>query len=90
MGQALIRNIDDALLDEYREAAARNNRSLEAELREALRRAKPITPKRREELLTIADKIAAMTPEGVEQIPAELLIREARDGNPYGNDDHKA
>ncbi|MEY4270875.1 MAG: hypothetical protein RLZZ58_2091, partial [Pseudomonadota bacterium] len=39
MAQALIRNIDDALLADYREAAARNQRSLEAELREALKRA---------------------------------------------------
>lgn len=80
MGQALIRNLDDELLAEYREAAARNQRSLEAELRDALKRAKPITPKRKEELLDIASKIRAMTPKGVTQTPSEQLVREDRDG----------
>ncbi|MGZ8307970.1 MAG: FitA-like ribbon-helix-helix domain-containing protein, partial [Allosphingosinicella sp.] len=45
MAQALIRNIDDDLLADYREAAEANKRSLEAELREALRRARPLSPK---------------------------------------------
>ena len=80
MGQALIRNLDDALLSDYREAAARNQRSLEAELRDALRRARPITPKRKGELLDLAARIRAMTPAGVAQTPAEQLVREDRDG----------
>jgi antitoxin FitA len=80
MGQALIRNLDDELLADYREAAARNQRSLEAELREALKRARPITPKRKEELLELAMRIRAMTPKGVKQTPSEQLIREDRDG----------
>ena len=80
MGQALIRNLDDELLADYREAAARNRRSLEAELREALKRAKPITPKRKEELLARLSEIRAMTPEGVKQTSAEQLVREDRDG----------
>jgi antitoxin FitA len=80
MGQALIRNLDDALLDDYREAAERNARSLEAELREALRVARPISRKRREELLEISRRIRAMTPKGVKQTPSEVLVREDRDG----------
>ena len=36
MAQALIRNIDDKVLDAYRSRAAENGRSLEAELRETL------------------------------------------------------
>ncbi len=80
MGQALIRNIDDALLADYKQAAIRNQRSLEAELREALGRAKPMTPKRKEELLKRLAEIRAMTPKDVKQTPAEQLVREDRDG----------
>ena len=80
MGQALIRNIDDDLLADYRAAAADNQRSLEAELREALKRAKPITPMRKDELLARLAEIRAMTPKGVAQTPSEQLVRDDRDG----------
>ncbi|HEV2866159.1 MAG TPA: hypothetical protein VGX37_06555 [Allosphingosinicella sp.] len=79
MGQALIRNLDDDLLEAYREAARTNGRSLEAELREALRVMRPITGRRRAELLAQVDRIQAMTPD-VPQTPSEVLIREDRDG----------
>ena len=36
MGQVLIRNLDDALIADFRRVAKANGRSLEAELREAL------------------------------------------------------
>jgi plasmid stability protein len=81
MGQALIRNIDDALLSDYREAAVSNQRSLEAELRDALARARPVTPKRREELLDKLAEIRAMTPAGVKQTRSEVLVRQDRDRN---------
>ena len=80
MGQVLIRNLDDELLADYREAAKRNDRSLEAELRDALRVLRPKSPKRREELLEISRRIRAMTPTGVIQTPSEILVREDRDG----------
>jgi antitoxin FitA len=79
MGQVLIRNLDDALLADYREAAQRNQRSLEAELREALGRARPVSEERREELLDLSKRIRAMTP-GVQQTPGWVLIRQDRDG----------
>ncbi len=79
MAQALIRNIDDELLDDYRDAAKRNGRSLEAELREALRVMQPMTPRRRSALLEEARRIRAMTPD-VPQTPSEQLIRDDRDG----------
>jgi plasmid stability protein len=79
MAQALIRNIDDDLLADYRDAARRNGRSLEAELREALRVMRPMTPKRRDELLRELGEIRALTPD-VPQTPAEQLVREDRDG----------
>jgi len=80
MGQVLIRNLDDELLADYRAAAKRNARSLEAELRAALMLAKPLSPRRRDELLAISDALRAMTPKGVKQTPAEILVREDRDG----------
>ncbi len=79
MAQALIRNIDDELLADYREAAEANKRSLEAELRDALQRAKPVPPSKQRQLREEAARIRAMTP-GVSQTPSELLIRELRDG----------
>jgi plasmid stability protein len=80
MGQVLIRNLDDDLLADYREAAERNRRSLEAELRDALRVARPVSSRRKDELVEISRRIRAMTPKGVRQTPAELLVREDRDG----------
>ncbi len=80
MGQALIRNLDDDLLADYREAALRNQRSLEAELRETLKMVRPANKKRVEELLDISRRIRAMTPKNVKQTPSEILVREDRDG----------
>jgi plasmid stability protein len=79
MGQALIRNLDDALLADYREAAAANKRSLEAELREALQLARPLGAKKRREALAEFERIRLMTPPGVAQTPSEALVREDRD-----------
>lgn len=80
MAQALIRNIDDDLLEDYRESARQNGRSLEAELREALRRAKPMAPRKRDELAELSRRLRAMTPGNVPQTPSEQLIREDREG----------
>jgi antitoxin FitA len=80
MGQALIRNLDEAVLSDYREAAQQNQRSLEAELRAALVRAKPMTASKRQDVLKRLAIIRGMTPAGVPQTPAEQLVREDRDG----------
>jgi antitoxin FitA len=80
MGQILIRNLEDDVLSDYREAAERNSRSLESEVREALRASRPISVRRREELLDISRRVRAMTPKHVAQTPAEQLVREDRDG----------
>lgn len=79
MGQVLIRNLEERLLDDYRTAAKESGRSLEAMLREALRVMRPITRQRREELIEEARRIRAMTP-NVPQTPSEQLVREDRDG----------
>lgn len=80
MAQALIRRLEDALLDDYREAARRNRRSLEAELRAALQRARPISAVRRKALIEHSMRLRAMTPPDVAQTPSEQLIREDREG----------
>lgn len=80
MGQVLIRNLDDAVLADYREAAARNQRSLEAELREALQRGRPMSAARRDEALRQLAAIRAMTPDAV-QTPVEEMLREDREGS---------
>lgn len=78
MGQVLIRNLDDEVIAAYREAAARNQRSLEAELREALTRRKPRSSVDVEEIKRRFAEIRAMTP-NVPQTPSEVLVREMRD-----------
>ncbi|HJQ16664.1 MAG TPA: hypothetical protein VJ859_06650 [Allosphingosinicella sp.] len=77
MGQVLIRNLDDDLLADYREAAKRHHRSLEAELRDVLRSARPLSPQRRDEALARLAVIRAMTPDRY-QTPSEDLVREDR------------
>jgi plasmid stability protein len=80
MGQILIRNLDDEMIADYREAAKRHNRSLEAELRLVLQQLRPRKPLDKDELLAKLAEIRAMTPKGVKQTPAEELVREDRDG----------
>jgi len=79
MKQVLIRNLDDDLIDDYRRRAKRNGRSLEAELREALRIMRPKSAKRGAELLELSRRLRTMTPD-VPQTPSEELIRADRDG----------
>jgi len=80
MGQALIRNLDEELLEDYREAAKANQRSLEAELREALRLACPISARKREAVLARLAKVRRASA-GRPQTPSEILLREIRDGD---------
>jgi plasmid stability protein len=79
MGQVLIRNLDEATIAAYREQAARNDRSLEAELRTVLARYKPMSDAGRSGALDRLAAIRAMTP-NIRQTPAEQLVREDRDG----------
>lgn len=79
MGQVLIRNLDDEVIAAYREAAKRNKRSLEAELRAKLESMAPLTRLQVEAARARMAAIRAMTPP-VPQTPAEQLVREDRDG----------
>ena len=77
MANLTIRNIEDSVVERLKDKAAKNGRSLEAELREVLKHA--ANRRTREELLAAADRIAAMTPKGVKQTDSAELIREDRD-----------
>jgi plasmid stability protein len=79
MGQVVIRNIDDLVLERLKERAAAERKSLEQSLREILTRAARPT---RAELLAEVDRIRAMTPprrRGKRYPTAEQLVRESRD-----------
>lgn len=79
MGQVIVRNLDDAVIEAHRRRAKARGVSLEQELRDVLSRAaKPS----KEERLRRVDEIRAMTPDlppRTERTPAEILIREGRD-----------
>ena len=79
MGQVIIRNLDNAVIETHRRRAKARGVSLEQELRDLLSRA--ARPSREERLRRI-DEIRAMTPElrpGEQRTPGWVLIREDRD-----------
>jgi plasmid stability protein len=87
MGQVLIRNLDEALLDDYRAAAKRAGRSLEAELRAALARARP---SRGEDRRTLLSQVAGLIPTLPDGQTSTDAIRRDRDtnGGDWLGDDH--
>ena len=79
MGQVVIRNIDDRVLERLKLRAAAQRKSLEQSLRELLTEAARPS---RVELLADLERIRAMTPRrrpGASYPTAEELIREDRD-----------
>ncbi len=77
MANLSIRNLDDKVVERLKKKAKDNGRSLEAELRVLLKQA--ANRKSPEELLAIAERISAMTPDDVEQTDSTKIIREFRD-----------
>jgi antitoxin FitA len=76
MATLTIRNVDEAHVERLRQRAVRNNRSLEAELRQLI--AETVERPTTEELLALVDKIAAMTPD-VPQTDSVELLRQTRE-----------
>ncbi|MCA1908134.1 MAG: hypothetical protein LDL39_07220 [Magnetospirillum sp.] len=74
MGSVVIRNLDDAIINQFRTKAELNNRSLEAELREALAAQAPLTPEQKRALI---EKVASMSPPRLDD--STDLIRQDRD-----------
>jgi plasmid stability protein len=75
MGQVLVRNLADEVIEAHRARAKARGVSLEQELRDVLRRAARPT---RQELLADMARCRAMTPPG-HRTRAEDIIREVRD-----------
>ena len=79
MGQVIVRNLDDEVIERHRARSKARGVSLEQELREVLARAARPDP---DEYLAEMRRIRAMTPEpppGVEPVEGWVLIREDRD-----------
>jgi len=85
MGQVLIRSLDDEVIAAYRAAAVANDRSLEAELREALKRAKPIGAGDRRAL---AMQVRNLLPANLSGEDGTDIIRRYRDMNGDSESDH--
>ncbi len=62
MAQALVRNLNDDTLADYRAAAKAKGSSLEAELRDAIERSRPRPRRTRDELLALSRQVRAMSP----------------------------
>lgn len=77
MATLTIRNLDDRVVERLKTQAREHNRSLEAEVRALLVQATERPS--RETFVALADRIAAMTPAGVEQADSTEIIRRFRD-----------
>jgi plasmid stability protein len=75
MGQVLVRNLDDRVIESLKTKAELKGRSLEQELRDVLTNAAPLTP---EEKIAVFKKIRAMTPP-IGDIDVRAAIRRGRD-----------
>lgn len=82
MATVTIRNLDDEVVEKLKRRAKAGNRSLEAEIRRIL--SQSASQISREELIQLADRIRAMTPE-VPQSDSTRLLREDRDSD-HGRD----
>ena len=76
MAQLIVRNLDEELVLRLKRQAAEHGRSAEAEHREILRQALAEEPRR--SFKELAAQVRAMTA-GRPQIPAEVLLHEARE-----------
>jgi len=75
MGQVLVRNLDDRVIDNFKTKAELKGHSLEQELREVLTRAAPLTP---EEKVELSRRIRALSPPLVD-FDVRAAIRYGRD-----------
>jgi plasmid stability protein len=75
MGQVLVRNLDDHVIESLKTKAELKGRSLEQELRDVLTNAAPLTP---DEKATLFHKLRAMTPP-LGNVDVRAAIRHGRD-----------
>jgi len=76
MANLTVRNLDETIVAKLKQQATKHGRSLEAEVREILRRSagRPTV----EEIMASVERIAAMTPD-VPQTDSADIIREDRE-----------
>lgn len=79
MGQIIVRNLDDQIIEKLKADAAAQNKSLEQTVREILSAAAQID---RADLLKRMDALRSMTPRS--STDSTSLIREERDGDGTG------
>lgn len=75
MGQVLVRNLDDRVIERLKRRAKSKGHSLEQELRELLTAAAPLTPKERVEL---SRRWRALSPKS-KDFDVRAAIRHGRD-----------
>src|SRR5271155_2981807 len=75
MGQVLVRNLDDRVIESLKTKAELKGRSLEQELRDVLTNAAPLTP---EEKMALFQRLRAMPPP-LGDIDVRAAIRRGRD-----------
>jgi plasmid stability protein len=75
VGQVLVRNLDDAVIDSLKVKAELKGHSLEQELRDVLTAAAPLTP---EEKVALFRKFQAMSPD-MTGFDVRAAIRHGRD-----------
>lgn len=83
MGQILVRNLDDALIQRLKRRASHENLSLEETVRQILAQAEP-EKMSKEELLAAMERIRELGKPITEPPYSEDLIREDRDGGEDG------
>nr|WP_255586578.1 hypothetical protein [Hephaestia mangrovi] len=71
--------MDDAVVADYKQAAAEHGRSLEAELRDVLTNARPKRRLSKAELIALSERLRAATPLSSAKIDSTDLIRADRD-----------
>ncbi len=75
MGQVLVRNLDDRVIESLKTKAELKGRSLEQELRDVLTNAALLTP---QEKIAVFKKIRGMTP-AIGDMDVRAAIRRGRD-----------
>jgi len=75
MGQVLVRNLDDGVIERLKRKAELKGHSLEQELREVITSAAPLTP---EEKLALARRLRSLSPP-IRDFDVRAAIRHGRD-----------
>ncbi len=75
MGQVLVRNLDDRVIESLKTKAELKGHSLEQELRDVLTKAAPLTPA---EKIALFNKLRAMTPP-LGDVDVRAAVRRGRD-----------